>query len=326
LKPWVEEKLQRSLQDGNSEERFILEALVVGCLQANLFQKAFQWTTVWVEHHPDDWEAHFWNGWVLQVGMRYEPALREFQKALQLNTHITSLHFFLAQAYMLNGQHRDAVPHFQEYVKSEPANPAALLGLARCQSSEGLAKDARATLERLFAFYRGDAEAYLLEAQMDLEEGNFKAARDWVEKALRLDPDDRLANQDMARVLRHEGTALENENRKPQAEAKKKEAQLYEKKNQDIANAAMRISDIRLELLDGPDNVVLRTEAGSTLMRVGQNEEAFRWLISALLIDPNHQAAKDALGKCLNNLGDQKLKDLYQPIIRGQRKAYFQNP
>jgi tetratricopeptide (TPR) repeat protein len=326
LVPWVEEKLRASLQDGHPEERFILEALVMGCLQGNLFKKALQWTTVWVEHHPDDWEARYWNGSVFQAGLRYEWAIREFQKALELNAHIPALHFFLAQAYMLNGQYRDALPHFQEYLDSDANNAVALLDLARCQRSEGLTEEARATLEKLFAVHPEDEGGYLLAAQLALEEDNFKAARDWLDKALRLDPDDRLVNQEMATVLRHEATALEHDNLKPEAEAKKKEAQLYEKKNQDLTTAANRIRDIRLELLAGPDNVTLRTEAGTTLMAVGQNDEALHWLISALLVDPNHRPAKDALGICLKKLGDRKLEDLYQPIIRGQGRTSFQNP
>jgi hypothetical protein len=81
-----------------------------------------------------------------------------------------------------------------------------------------------------------------------------------------------------------------------------------------------------LELLAGPDNAIRRTEAGTTLMAVGQNDEALHWLISAILVDPNHQPAKDALGKCLKKLGDHKLEEFYQPIIRGQGKTSFQNP
>jgi tetratricopeptide (TPR) repeat protein len=323
LEPWVEEKLRGFLQDGHPEERYILEALVMGCLQGNLFKRALEWTTVWVEHHPDDWEAHYWNGSALEAGLAFEKAAKEFEKAIALNSENPGLHFHLAQAYWLNGRAGDALLHFQEYVQSRPDNPAALLGLARCHQAEGLPEEARQTLRKLFDLHPDDAGGLLLEAKLALEEDNFPAAKEWLEKALQSDPYDREANQDMARVLRHEATALENENRKQEAERKKQLAERYEKRDQEIAAATNRIAEIVRELMQRPANAALLTEAGATLMSMGRNDEAFRWLIGAWMLDPNHQPAKEALAKCLRRLGDRKLEELYQPLLN--ERASFQD-
>jgi tetratricopeptide (TPR) repeat protein len=326
LAPWVEEKLRGILQDGHPEERFILEALVMGCLQGNLLKRALQWTTVWVEHHPDDWEARFWNGRVMEAGLAYSLAAKEFQKAVELNPSHPGLQFHLAQVYLLDGHFSQSLPHFREYVQSDPDNPVALLGLARCLQSEALAEETRATLDKLFAVQPDDVGGYMLEAKLALEEDQFQAAKDWLDKALSRDPYDREANQDMARILRHQAAALENDNRKPEAEEKKKQAERFEKKDREISNATRRIADIVHELLEKPGNPALLTEAGTTLMAVGRNDEAFRWLIGALRLDPNHQPAKEALRNCLQRLGDRRLEELYQPILRERPKTPFPAP
>jgi tetratricopeptide (TPR) repeat protein len=326
LEPWVEEKLNGLLQGGHPEERFILEALVMGCLQGNLLKRALQWTTVWVEHHPDDWEARFWNGRVLEAGLAYPLAAKEFQKAVELNPSHPGLQFHLAQVYLLDGHFSQALPHFQEYVQSDPDNPVALLGLARCLQSEGLAEETRTILDKLFAVQPADAGGYVLEAKLALEEDQFQAAKDWLDKALSRDPYDREANQDMARVLRHQAAALENDNRKREAEEEKKQAERFEKKDREISNATRRFVDIVHELLEKPGNPALLTEAGTTLMAVGRNDEAFPWLIGALRLDPDHKPAKEALGKCLKKLGDRTLEELYQPILKEQAKTSFPEP
>ena len=316
--PQVEEKLKELLKEGHQDDRLILEALVIGSLQGNFFKKAYQWTTIWVEQHPDDWEGRFYYASVLQAGLRYDVAAREYEKALELNPYFPDIHLQLAQVYLMDRRAQDALPHFQEYLNHDPTDDMALLGLAQCLRSEGKPEEARAVLQKLFVVHPQEVGGFLLEAQLDLEEDNYKGAQEWLRKVLRVDPDDRLSNLNMAMALRHEAAVLRGENRQEEADLKQKQAKEFEDRNQRVTQAYMRVEDINKELLEKPDDVILRTEAGTLLMKVGQNREACHWLISALLLNPQHQPAKDSLKQCLDKLGWYQafLEDRRNPLSR----------
>jgi tetratricopeptide (TPR) repeat protein len=321
LLPWVEERLKGLLKEGHQDDRYILEALTLGCLKWNFYKKAYQWATVWVEQHPDDWEGNFYYAQVLQAGLRYELAAEQYEKALELNPYFPEIHLHLAQVYLLDGRFQEALPHFQEYLKHDANDRTALLGLARCLRSDAKPEEARAMLEKLFAVRPEDVGGFLLEAQLALEEDNYKGAQEWLRKGLRVDPHDRLTNQNMATALRHEAAALRGENRRAEADEKETEAKEFEERNQEINKAYMRVEDISRELLEKPDDVILRTEAGTTLMKIGQNQEAFHWLISALLLNNNHKPARDSLKECLRKKGDRKLLESYRSILEDQGNA-----
>jgi tetratricopeptide (TPR) repeat protein len=324
LLPWVEEKLKGLLQEGNQDDRLILEALVVSCLNSNFIKKGYQWSTVWVEQHPDDWEARFYHGSVLETSLRDEMAsnelaANEFQKALQLNPDFPATHLHLAQVLLLDNRSQDALPHFQEYLKHDPTNPLALLGLARCLQSDGEPKEARAVLQKLLAAHPEAVDGYLLEAQLALEEeDNTKEAQQWLRKALDLDPDHRLSNQTMAKALLCEAAALQAENRNKEADEKLKQAKEFDDRGERIRQAYRRVKEINKELLTKRDDVVLRIEASTLLMNVGRKQEAYRWLVSALLLDPEYKPAKDAAKEFLRKYGDRQLQERYRAILEDQ--------
>jgi tetratricopeptide (TPR) repeat protein len=314
LKPWVEDKLKALLKEGHQDERYILEALAIGSLQANFYKKAHQWASVWMDQHPDDWEGIFFYAEVLEAGLRYELAAQQYEKALELNPYFPEIRLHLAQVYLLDRRVQDAMPHFQEYLKYDPKDPMALLGLAKCLRSEAKPEEARAMLKKLFEVKPDSVGGFLLEAQLALEEDNYKEAQKWLREALRVEPNDRLTNQNMATALRHEASALRGDNRAKEADEKENEAKKFEQRNKIINDTYMRIEDINRDLLEKPDDVGLRTEAGTRLTEVGQYEEAFRWLISAWLLNPKYQPAKDALKACLEKSGDRKMLERYQLI------------
>jgi tetratricopeptide (TPR) repeat protein len=288
---------------------------VVGCLQGNFFQKAYQWATVWVEQHPNDWEANFYRAVIHEVGMRHDLAAKEYEKALELNPFFPEIHLHLARVYLLDNKSKNALPHFQEYLSHDPNDPAALLGLAQCLRSQAQPEEARAVSRQLLAVHPGDVGGCVLEAQLALEEDNYSEAQHWLRQALQVDPFDRLSNQNMAMALRHEAAALKADNRPHEAEEKQRQAKEFEEKNQQITQTSLRVEDINRELREKPDTVALRTEAGILLMKVGQYREASRWLVSAWLLNPRHQPAKDAINECLHKLGDRKLLERYQAIL-----------
>src|SRR5207248_5090051 len=95
---------------------------------------------------------------------------------------------------------------------------------------------------------------------------------------------------------------------------RQEEAQRYEAKRQALEHDLRRMEDLTKEIIQRPRDAALRCEAGTILLRLGQDEQAARWLASALLIDPGHAPTKEALRACLPKLGDPKLVEHYRRL------------
>lgn len=298
----VEEKLNRFLESRPDERRVILEALVIGSLQGNFLDDAFRWSSRWVEAYSNDYQAHLLRGRVLERGLRHDLAAKEYEQALECKPGDKAAHLGLAEMLLHNGAYALALPHFRACLQDEPQHAAALLGVARCQRFLSPPEAALATLDGLISHHPEDAEALLLRGQLELEHGTADKALSWLTRAEQLQPYD----LDTAQAL---ATAYRLLNRK-------EEAQRYETKRQQIERDLRRMEELTKEIIDSPHNAELRCEAGTTLLRLGQEQQAARWLASALLIDPQHQPTKKALAACLPKLGDPQLVEHYRRILQ----------
>jgi tetratricopeptide (TPR) repeat protein len=296
----VEEPLRRYLAAG-VEERLILEALARGCLQSNFTERAYHYTSRWVERHPDDWYGQFWHGRALEQGLRYDLAAEAYQAMLARKPDHLAARLHCGQVLLWRGRYPEALPHFEAVVEQQPTNEAALLGLAQCQRSLRPPEEARATVDRLLALPGDHPAGWLLQGQLELEADRPAEALPWLERAVRRTPLDRDANQTLA-------TALRRLNRDDEAET-------YEQRRHEVERDLHRMDELIKASLSNPRDVALRYEAGTTLVRLGQDGPAMRWFVSALLLDPGHAATKKALADCIQRLGDSQLAAAYRPIL-----------
>jgi tetratricopeptide (TPR) repeat protein len=282
------------------EEWLVLEALVRGCLESNFLDQAYQWSHGWIERFPEDWRAYFWEGRVLERGLRYDLALEAYRKSLEHRPNHAETHLRLAEMLTKAGRHAEALSHYENYLASHPERVDALLGLARCQCELGRAGDARTTLERVPTSEDRPA-ALVLRGRAALESDQLEEALTWLEKAVATDPNDPEANQRLAIALRRAERG--------------EEAEKYETRKKEIEKALRRMEELTKEALDRPNDVDLRFEAGSILMGLGRYPQAARWLLSALLLDRKHAPTRKALAECLPRLGDPKLTELCQRVL-----------
>jgi tetratricopeptide (TPR) repeat protein len=303
-----EQELRRFIETRPGERKMIFEALVKGCLQGNFLDDAYGWCTRWTESDPEDCQAHLLFGGVLASGLRYDLAAKEYERAVECagdrrdSPLFLAAHLNLGEMLLRKGQYALALPHFQAYLQSRPHHAAALLGLARCQRCLSPPDVALATLDELPADGETHASALLLRGQLELERGHAEEALGWLQRAEHLLPQDIDTYQSLA-------TALRLLDRKAEAEA-------YETKRQQVERDLRRMDELTKEIIQRPRDAVLRYEAGTVLLRLGQEQQAARWLASALLIDPHHQLTKKALAVCLPKLGDPKLVDRYRHILQ----------
>ncbi|HEV3259543.1 MAG TPA: tetratricopeptide repeat protein [Gemmataceae bacterium] len=301
LVPRVEQPLREYLERGAAEETLILEALADGSLAINRLSDAQRWTSIWIRRHPDDWHGHYWQGRVYDAGLRYTLAAEEFQKVLQTNPGYREAHLRLAVNLFKDNRFDEAVPHFDKYLEGDPHDPYALLGLARCQRILGQPDVAVATLERVIATETDYVPALALRGQLELDRDNPEGALVWLRRAYKLNPSYKAANQAMAAAL----TLL----------GKGQEAQRYARRGREIELAYVRVDALTKQSLTDPTDVATRREAGAILFELGHRQEALRWLVGALLLDPNDQETKKALRQCLHQLGDPDLEERYGPVL-----------
>jgi tetratricopeptide (TPR) repeat protein len=284
----AEPTLVRLLQRGHHEETMILEALARGNLQINSAREAHRWTRIWVERHPDDWQAHFWQGQALAQGGQNELAVEAFQKALAGNPAHSATHYLLADALSRVARFPEAAAHFQTALAKAPDDTATLLGLANCQRSLGRSAEARATAERLLEDHPEMASAWLLLGQIALDEDDPREALELLRRAETLDPYDRITTKTLGTTLRR---------LRRDTEAQRCEARLNQ-----LDDDYRSLGELKKKVLADPKDVAPRFEAGVVCLRLGRPYEAERWLVGVLEQNPHHQAARQALAECVRRL------------------------
>jgi tetratricopeptide (TPR) repeat protein len=297
----IEQTLRACVQERHRDERLILEAWIMGCLEINSLPEAFGLTKIWSEHFPEDWQPSYWRGRALQRAQRYDLAVEEYEKALTKNPNYPPAHRELAEVLRTIGLHEKAVPHFQTYLEKAPDDGSALLGFARCQRTLGQMDSTRATVERFLALYPDHPGGLLLRGLLELDKENPDGAADWLRRSLAKAPHDKDANQALANALRKLGRI--------------EEAWVYEKKAQQISQDLQRVHVLFKEVPARPKEVELRYELGTLLLGLGEQDQGIRWLVGALLLDPNHEKTKKALLESLKKLDNPQLLESYRSLL-----------
>jgi tetratricopeptide (TPR) repeat protein len=297
----VERTLLRSLDDGTADPHLLFEALVRGCLQAQLVDRAYHYSSRWTNEYPDHWHARFWHGRTLEQGLRQDLAAEAYDQVLAQKPDHLEAHLRRGLVLQWRGRYPEAFGHLETYLRHRPDDPTALLALARCQHSLRPAALVKETLDRLFALPGEHPEGWVLAGQLELDADRPGEALPWLEKAFERIPHDRTVNRALATTLHQLGRHVE--------------AKQYEQRHRQIESDLRRMDELTKALLARPRAVDLRYEAGTALLRLGQEAQAIRWFVSALLLDPGHQPTRKALAGCIDRLGDAKLSDAYRALL-----------
>jgi Flp pilus assembly protein TadD len=301
--------LQGILDVHPPDEPYILEALAIGCLVNQAPQEAEHWAQVWHERYPDDWQARYWRGVALAGSLRDKLAAEEFAHVANMKPDFAEVRLRLTAVLLKQGRYQEALPHLQHYLRTDPGHAGALLDLARCQRFCGDRNAARVTLDTLLARQSGDARVLLLRGQLALDDDKPGEALVWLRRAQAGAPHETDTNQVLATVLR-----LLNKN---------DEAERYAQAAQQIKQDLQRVVDLTHEIRASPDNVALRHEAGTIMMRLGQEQGAAHMLLSALILDRNHQPTQKALAACLRKEDELTEEDLLAAFAEWGARGFF---
>jgi adenylate cyclase len=150
-------------------------------------------------------EAHASRGVALSAGQRYEEAKAEFEKAIALNPNSFEAHYFYARSSFAQGKIERAGALFERAAEVRPDDyqsvcllVAIYKSLGREQDCKNAARKGVELAERELARHPEDSRPAQLGAGALIEVGETERARDWISRAMTIDPDDPVAQYNAA--------------------------------------------------------------------------------------------------------------------------------
>ena len=158
-----------------------------------------------VELAPDLAEAHAARGLSYLVSEDFTAAEREFETALALNPRLFEAHYYFARTRFHQGRLDEAMELFRSAAEVDPADFQSrclriqiLRGTGRADQARTEARGALEVLERHLKMNTDDARAYHLGAGTLIVLGDVERSKQWLHKAIEIDPDDPIVLYNVA--------------------------------------------------------------------------------------------------------------------------------
>jgi adenylate cyclase len=150
-------------------------------------------------------EAHASHGLALSLMQQYEPATAEFEKAIALDPNSYEAHYLYARASVSQGKLERAAALFERAAEIKPDDYQSLClliqvyrSLGRDQDSKNAARKGVKLAERELTLHAEDPRPAHLGIAALLELGEDDRAREWMSRALAIDPDDPMTQYNLA--------------------------------------------------------------------------------------------------------------------------------
>ena len=152
-------------------------------------------------------EAHASRGLALSLGQRYDEAMAEFEQAIALDPNSFEAHYFYARACFAQGKLERAAALFERAAGIKPDDYQSLIlllqiyrSLGRDQDREGTARRSIERAERELTLHPENPRPAYLGASALLAVGETDRSKEWLSRALAIDPDDILTQYNVACV------------------------------------------------------------------------------------------------------------------------------
>jgi adenylate cyclase len=157
-------------------------------------------------------EAHASRGLALSLMRQYEQATAEFEQAIALGPNSYEAHYFYARASFAQGKLERAAALFERAAEIKPDDYQSVClliqvyrSLGRGQDSKDAARKGVKLAERELTLHAEDPRPAHLGIAALLELGENDRAREWIARALAIDPDDPLTQYNLACGYTHLG-------------------------------------------------------------------------------------------------------------------------
>lgn len=144
---------------------------------------------------------------------QYAPAIREFQKAIELGPQISGLHYQLGEALLLSertdSKRAAAEQQFQLELKQDPQDANSMLKLAEIALDRSKIEEAKSLVDRALRVSPDSGEAHVTRARIMQAEGDVPSAIKELETAEKLAPDVKATYYQLGTLYRRQGRQAE---------------------------------------------------------------------------------------------------------------------
>jgi tetratricopeptide (TPR) repeat protein len=259
----------------------ILEVLIQHDLDTYQLGSALDGFTRYLSRRPDDLHARLGRAFVWERFMNFADALEDYRKAVASHPDNDRARHKLADTELIAGTPDEALIHYQWLAERWPERPPVRLGLARCHRKLARPEEAAKLLDGLLTEFPNQWELLWERGELEMDQGRPATAELLLRKAASLRPFDRRVQYAMYQcLLRLDRT---------------EEARTFDARVKRLDADLARLSAVRSEVLDRPNDAALRCEGGLLFLRNGERDEGLRWLQLALRLDPKCEPARAAL-------------------------------
>jgi Flp pilus assembly protein TadD/mono/diheme cytochrome c family protein len=155
-----------------------------------------------IQNNPDDFEAHYNLGALLQMSGNVSGALLQFSEAVRIHPEDPIANNALGAALLASGRVEGAIPHLETALLSRPDYFDAHYNLGNALAAQGDFAGALTHFRAAVRLNPQDANAEANLGSAFAETGNQKEARLHFERALQIDPKNELARENLEQLNR----------------------------------------------------------------------------------------------------------------------------
>lgn len=296
----VEQLLLKHKERDPNAQPLMLEAISAGYRKLYRLREALKVLDMLVEVFGDHGWVWSTRGTLHEQLLDAKKAVADYEKALELDPADDQARERLGFVLLTNVRSiAEALQHFEVLYARHPDKPIIMQGLARCLRDLGQLDAARDLLDRLLKVEPNDAIALAERGRLALELGQYAEAEGFLRRSAALEPYDYQINFVLAQCLSMNGRKAESEKIKVQLEQIQKD------------NSRMEVL-MHHDLMAAPHDADLRYEAAAICVRLGNITEGVRWLQSAVQEDPFHRPSHVALADYYQTVGDLRMAEYHR--------------
>ena len=279
------------VEEGHPQSAAILELVSLNYILRLRYQLANDSLTKWVEVFPDQALPYDWRGWVYERTASPALALRDYQKALELDPKQSLVRLRLVELLLDQKKVTEVAPHLEVLSRLEPDRVEVTARLGILRFLEGRSQEARHLLEAAEAkLDPTDVTPSVYLARLDVQEGKGADAERRLRRVAAVDPSDSDARFVLIAALRLQG--------------KEAEAAAAAVEQDGIRARNERVNELLRDRADRPDATPDEwSEVGRLFLEMAMEPRALYWFDKALARDPNHQATHRVLAEYYDRTG-----------------------
>jgi tetratricopeptide (TPR) repeat protein len=303
-----ESRLAALIADDHADAAWIEEALAWGCLRSYRLAEAERHFDRLLARKPGHVPALFGRGQVAYRRGDERGAVVYYRQALEGRPDHREARQALADSLLEANLPDEALEHYEALRRRDPADAAALIGLAKTYVLLGKLDDARRVAEEALrhasARYES-AEALYARGKIEADLDRPGEAAPWLRRALDKTPEHREAAFLLAQCLRRLG--------------KDEDAEHWRAHVERVRAWKLRLADVCRRVAERPRDAALRLNVAKVFLEMNNEQEAIRWLESGLREQPEDGPTHLLLAEIYARQGNPTAADYHAKRGHGPR-------